>query len=97
MLVDLQWPTLSDRRRKAHLKTFYPFHRGNVVINTTRKPTPQPPTRSTGKTHPAAYQLPSCRTAYRKQSFFSCTIAEWNSLPAEVALSPTVEGFKSRI
>jgi hypothetical protein len=60
-------------------------------------PTPHPPTRSTYKPHPAAYQLLSCRTAYRKQSFFPHTITEWNSLPAEVALSPTMEGFKSRI
>ena len=97
MLSQLQWPTLQDRRRKARLTTFFRYATNTLVINTSRKPTPNPEKRSTRQTHPLTYKLPSCRTSYRQQSFFPRTIGEWNRLPAEAVLSATVEGFKSQI
>ncbi|KAI8487857.1 hypothetical protein Bbelb_343050 [Branchiostoma belcheri] len=34
---------------------------------------------------------------YRQQSFFLRTIRDWNCLPAEVILSPTLDSFKDKI
>ena len=97
MLEQLQWPPLSQRRRLARLALFYKFHHGQVKIRSKNKPTPQPPLRSSRKTNPAAYSRPSCRTEYRKNSFFPRTVAEWNNLPAEAVTAATVEAFKSQI
>ena len=97
ILSDLQWPTLQTRRRKSRLVAFYKYHHGCLVIDTPKRPIQSKPSQTTRQHHLASYNLPSCRTTYRKESFFPRTIREWNSLPAEVALCPTLEGFKSRI
>ncbi|KAK7087818.1 hypothetical protein V1264_021822 [Littorina saxatilis] len=97
MLEHLQWPTLQDRRRRARLITMYKFSNGLLSINTRNTPTPNPTAKSTRLLHDAAYQLPLCRTTYRQKSFFPRTIVDWNALPGEVALSPSLEAFKSRI
>ncbi|KAI8518055.1 hypothetical protein Bbelb_040720 [Branchiostoma belcheri] len=97
MLQDLEWPTLRDRRRRARLIAFYKFHTGSLVINTKHRPMLAKNTKSTRQTHSATYRVPTCRTQYRHQSFFPRTIRDWNSLPAEVVLSPTLDTFRSKI
>ena len=49
-----------------------------------------PHTRPTHSTPQEAYLLPACRTQYRQKSFFTRTVAEWNSLPP---VAGTVEAF----
>ena len=97
MLDQLNWPPLSHRRRKARLTTFFKYHHGEVVVNTSKRPTPKPPVKSTRRSHTKAYQLPACRTTYRQQSFFPSTIVEWNALPSVAVTSATVEAFKTYI
>ena len=75
------WWLDAHRRRACCFMTFFKFHRGEVVVNTTRKPIPGPPSRSTRSTDAEAYLLPACRTQYRQKSFFPRTIVEWNALP----------------
>ena len=81
----------------TRLTTTFKFHRGKVVMNTTRKPVPSLPTRLTRSTHHEAYLLPACRTQYRQKSFFPRTIAEWNALPLVAVQSAMVEAFKNLI
>ncbi|KAL8590253.1 hypothetical protein ACOMHN_006369 [Nucella lapillus] len=98
MLETLHWPPLTERRRKARLVNFYKYHNGSLKINTCKKPSQnQSAPKGTRRSHSATYHLPNCRTLYRQKSYFPRTISDWNSLPAEVALSPTLEGFKSRV
>ena len=97
MLEQLQWPPLSQRRRCARLALMFKYHQGLIKIRSKAKPTPQPPLRSSRKTNQAAYSHPSCRTEYRKNSFFPRTVAEWNNLPIEAVTTATVEAFKSQI
>jgi hypothetical protein len=73
-LDQLNWVSMCDRRRRARLITFFKHHHGEVIINTTRKPTPQPPSTSTRSSHAEAYKLPACRTLYRQKSFFPRTV-----------------------
>ena len=70
------------------------YHHGEVVINITKRPIPNPPFRSTRQSV-SRTQLPACRTIYRKQSF-PRTISEWNCLSPEVVSSASVGTFKSR-
>ena len=88
---------LDKRRWRACLIIFLKFHPGEVVINTTRKPVPSPPSRSTHSTDAEAFLLPACRTQYRQKSFFQWTIVEWNALPPVAVQSATVEAFKNQI
>ena len=97
MLSDLQWPTLEDRRKRARLIAFYKYRQKSLIINIKNSPIPSKQIRSSRTNHSAAYQIPPCKTSYKQKSFFPRTIREWNSLPAEVALCPTLEGFKTRI
>ncbi|KAI8484079.1 hypothetical protein Bbelb_381970 [Branchiostoma belcheri] len=87
---------IGDRRKRARLSAFYKFHTGSL-INTRSRSMLAKHTRSTRQTHPATYRVPSCRTEYRQQSFFLRTIQDWNCLPAEVILSPTLDSFKDKI
>ena len=97
MLLTLGWPTLQYRRRNARLTNFYKFHHGSIAIDTKHRPVFQPTTRRTRRVHPLTYPVPSCRTDYRKFSFFPRTIRDWNDLTEAVASAPTVESFRSRL
>ena len=98
MMDTLQWPSLQERRRKARLTNFYKFHNKSLTINTCHKPIPNSSDRKeTRNSHPAGYRNPRGIRSYRQNSFFPRTVNDWNSLPAETALSTTLEGFKSAI
>ena len=75
MYNQLKWSPLDERRRRAHLTTFFKFHRGEVVMNNTRKPVPSPPTRQHAQlTKRPICLLPAWGTQYRQKSsssFFS--------------------------
>ena len=97
MLARLQWPLLSQRRRLSRLAMMYKYHHGHIKIRSKNKPTPQPPRRCSRITNPSAYSLPSCRTEYRKNSFFPRTVAEWNKLPTEAVSAATVGIFNAHL
>ncbi|KAI8498978.1 WD repeat-containing protein 44 [Branchiostoma belcheri] len=97
MLEELQWIPLRERRRLARLTTFYKYHTGALCINMQTRPTPNVQTRATRQSHSAAYRVPQSRTSYRQNSFFPRTIPDWNTLDADIALSPSLEEFRGKL
>jgi hypothetical protein len=97
MLSSLDWPSLQSRRRRARLALFFKFHYGSVIIDSKYSPTQQPTARRPRRTHSLTYPVPSCRTDYRKYSFFPNTVMDWNKLPEDVASAPSLESFQSRL
>ena len=95
MLNDLQWPLLSERRRKAWLTTFY-----KITHNITKIPTDnilKPAQGRTRGSHQYKYQPLHARTDTYKYSLFPRTIPQWNALPGPVVMAPTVESFRARL
>ena len=97
MLQTLNWTRLSDRRKSTRLQLFYKHHHNHIHIRSKCKPSLQPKSKHTRKSHPATYQIPSCRTNYRKYSYFPRTGTEWNALSADAVMAKSVEAFKALI
>ena len=97
MLEELQWPTLAARRTEARLINFYKFHHSLININSKFAPQPSKARKSRRLYHQLSYDVPSCRTDYRKKSFFPRTIPQWNSLPSSAVSASTVDAFKTCI
>ena len=91
MLTALGWETLAERRAKARVTMMYRMENNLVAIQATdylQRP------QSTGRCHSAMYMRPYCRTLVYQTSFFPATVVYWNSLPAHIASSPSIEDFK---
>jgi hypothetical protein len=97
MLTCLQWPSLQSRRRNARLTTFYKFHHKTAFINSHYAPVFDPQKRKARHSNSQSYPIPSCRTDYRKFSFFPRTVAEWNALPDDAVQACSVEAFRNRL
>ncbi|KAI8479428.1 hypothetical protein Bbelb_428470 [Branchiostoma belcheri] len=97
MLEDLEWETLQQRRRKARLTTFYKLHHGMITVDSRNLPTVSQHKRQTRRSHPLTYDMRLCRTTHRQMSFFPRTVAEWNSLPAEVVSAKSLDSFKNKL
>ncbi|KAI8516876.1 hypothetical protein Bbelb_054570 [Branchiostoma belcheri] len=95
MLNDLQWPLLSERRRKARLTTFYKLTHNIIKIPTSNLL--KPAQGRTRGSHQYKYQPIHARTDTYKYSFFPHTIPQWNALPGPVVMAPTVESFRARL
>ncbi|XP_071479335.1 uncharacterized protein B0403.1-like [Diadema antillarum] len=98
MLEQLGWPSLQKRREASRgaLTMLYKMHNSLVDINMDHHPI-HPITRQTRTVHPYGYLVPISRTEQHKQSFFPRTVRQWNSLPQEVILAPSVEVFRHRL
>jgi len=81
MLQRLQWPTLEERRKKARLTLLYKVANGEVNIDAGNKLIP--PDRLFRHTNAQSFQIQSCKTSIRKESFYPKTIRDWNNLPAQ--------------
>ncbi|KAI8521026.1 hypothetical protein Bbelb_007800 [Branchiostoma belcheri] len=97
MLEDLEWETLQHRRRKARLLTFYKMHHGMITVNSRNLPTVSQHRRQTRRSHPLIYNMSLSRTTYKQMSFFPRTVADWNSLPAEIVTATSPESFKNKL
>ena len=94
MLQDLKWEPLKERRKKARLCTMYKMIHKDIRVQTNDKLVP--PIRTSRRTnHSMSYQIPSCNTAVRNQSFFPRTIRDWNKLPERTAMAVSMESFKN--
>ena len=84
MLQCLNWWSLQDRWKDAHLCMLYRIHRELVAIRRDRRLVP--PRRRTKKDHStcSTFQTISCRTDTRKMSFFPWTVRDWNALPPDI-------------
>jgi hypothetical protein len=95
MLQHLEWRSLQDRRKDSRLNMFYKIVNNKVEIQKTDRLIPQK--RQTRHSHTKSFQIPSCKTEYRKESVFPRTITDWNKLPENIINSTSLDSFKSSI
>ena len=95
MLNQLKWNPLEDRRRTSRLTMMYKLANGMVNIDTEN--ILMPPDRLSRNINASGFQVPSCRTEVRKESFYPRTIRDWNALPLATANAGSLECFKTRL
>ena len=95
MMHHLQWRTLADRRTDFRLSMFYKIVNNKVAIPKTDRLIP--PLRFSRNMHTLSFQIPSCRTQIRQNSFFPRTIKDWNHLPLSTVMSDSIESFKAAV
>jgi hypothetical protein len=89
-----KWPTLEERRHRARLVLMYKIVNGLVKIDTTdRLVQPSRLSRNMGQ---HSFQIPSCNTIIRQESFYPKTIRDWNALPTDTATARSLE-FKTHL
>ena len=95
MLDHLAWPMLQTRRAEARLCLMYKMVHNLVATNVRLYATPV--LRPTRHTHPLGFvRIPSTTETYR-MAYFPRSVAEWNKLPANVVVLPTLEAFKDQL
>ena len=95
MLNQLNWQTLEERRSVARLCLFYKIVNGLVAV-----PIPdyiQPSHRISRYCHSMTFRQIHTGKDYYKYSFFPLAVVQWNALPANVVVSPSLEMFKAAI
>ena len=92
MLQKLQWPTLEERRKKARLTLLYKVANREVKIDADNKLLP--PGRLSRHTNAHFFQISSCKTSIRKESFYPTAIKDWNNLLAPVTPAQSLDSFK---
>ena len=94
MLDELKWATLEERRRKASLLVLmYKIVNGLVKIDATDRQIK--PSRLSRNMDQHCFQIPSCYTEMRKESFYPRTIRDWNALPTDTASVKSLQAFKT--
>ena len=95
-LIDqLNWRKLADRRVDARLAMLYKIIHEKVAISKTNRLIP--PHRLSRNMHTQSFQMPSCRTQLRQNSFFPRTIKAWNNLPLNTVMCDSVESFRTAV
>ena len=98
LLGNLKWQTLEERRTNARLTMLYKIkkqrsqYRGRSQIQKLI-----PTNRKLRNTNSNCFQLPSCNTTTRKESFYKMylrTIWDWNTLPNSVTAASSLESLK---
>ena len=83
--------SIEQRRAETRLIMLYKIIHGIVAI-----PLPsyfQQPLRMTRHRHPLAFTQIHTSNDYYKYSFFPLSVVQWNRLPADVLVLPTLEQF----
>jgi hypothetical protein len=94
-MLELKWPTLEERRQRPILVLMYKIVNGLVKIDATdRLVQPSRLSRNMGQ---HSFQIPSCNTIIRKESFYPRTIRDWNALPTDTATTKSFEFFKAHL
>ena len=95
LLSQLNWQTLEERRSVARLCLFHKIVNGLVAV-----PLPeyiQPTHRISRYCHSMTFrQIHTGKDRY-KYSFFPLAVVQWNALPANVVVSPSLEVFKAAV
>ena len=91
------WRSLEQMRADATLIMMYKFIQGYVAIPLL--PYLQQLIRTTRHRHPQHLAPRQIHTSlnYYKSPFFSLAVMQWNMLPAEVLVLPTLEQFRVAI
>ena len=95
MLNNLNWPTLSLRRKISKLQIFY-----KAIHNLTALPIPDyflHTTRLTRNYHSLHYVIPSSNSDSYKFSFFPSVIRAWNNLPISLIETNSLPHFISNL
>jgi hypothetical protein len=95
ILQNLGWQTLENRRKMARLTLFYKSINGEAAVNIP--PYLTKPTTRTRQYHSQRFSRLSTSTDTYKYSFNPRTISDWNNIPPEVILSPSVDSFRESL
>ena len=95
MLQELKWRSLALRRADARLIMLYKILHGMVAIP-VQPYIPQSTRLSTSSRQHTIPQI-QCTRDYFKYSYFPLTIVQWNALPPDIPLCPTVDSFKEAV
>jgi len=87
MLKDLGWESLKDRRRDIRLALFYKAVHGLTAISTIHILIRAD--ERTRSSHPYKFRHITARTSVYHNSFFPCTVPDWNLLPIEAVMPAT--------
>jgi len=96
ILENLKWPTLAERRRQQRLAIMYKVHHKSISVNINNQYAKMI-TKNLRKSHNSLYLEPHFHADYLRNTFFPRTIREWNSLPAAVISSPSLDSFKIQL
>ena len=92
ILQNLGWQTLENRRQMARLTLLYKFINQEAAVNIP--PYLTKPTTRTRQYHSQRFFRLSTSIDTYKYSFIPRTISDWNNLPPEVIISPSVDSFR---
>ena len=92
MLMELEWPTLQQRRKQTRLIMMYRF--SNCLTQVDTKNRLKTPARLSRGMHSGSFQPMNARCDVRKNSFFPQTIRDWNELPQSTTSVDSLESFK---
>ena len=95
MLQHLQWRSLEMRRIDTRLTFLYKLRNGLVGLDPS--PYLQKTAGAVGRAHPHHYVQPRPENQIQGGSFFFRTVKQWNGLPGDAALAPSLDVFKHRV
>ncbi len=94
MLLDLEWPPLEQRRRTARLTMMFKIINDLVCVRCSEL---APSLTRSRRCHNKQFKRIPCKNDYRNMAFFPRTVRDWNELPADAVLSPSLDTFSSRV
>jgi hypothetical protein len=92
----LSWPTLEQRRAEARMANMYKINHNMIDIDPNQYFTTSTRLTRSSK-HPYRYIQISATNNYYAYSFFPKSIVQWNHLPPNIFLSPSLESFKGAL
>ena len=95
MVQTLGWRPLEARRSDARLVLFYKIVHGLVAVPIP--PYVQHPLRIPRRSHDLCFRQIPTSTDYYKYSFYPLAIVQWNRLPSNIALLPSLESFRQAV
>ncbi|KAL8607399.1 hypothetical protein ACOMHN_024424 [Nucella lapillus] len=93
MMHELKWTHLEQRRRTARLCMLYKIM--NELVCVRCKQLAPAVTRSRRCHNKQLMRIPA-KNEYRNMAFFPRTVRDWNGLPADAVLSPSLGTFSSK-
>ena len=95
ILHELEWPPLEHRRRIKRLTSFYKAVNNTIPVNIPDYVVPS--IRQDTRSHSRAFIEVRANYEHYKNSFLPRTIRDWNALPPDLVLIPSVDEFVSRL
>ena len=97
MIEALGWPSLELRRRVARLSLLHKMVNDQVLMTSRSLLIPYPHHTKSMPPHAFTPLDMTPPKLYYATSFFPRTVAEWNSLPHDIASAPSLEAFKTSV